>query len=84
MSMTPMAIYAASTTASCSARVRTWPVSVMTLSLVSALTSLPSGTTRPDRQRTTRRQRTTPAPQAPVAPRTAQEEQASPRRPGSE
>src|SRR5271166_5918634 len=44
MSTTPRAINAAPTTASCSAQVRTWPVSVMTPSLVSAVTSLPSGT----------------------------------------
>jgi hypothetical protein len=44
--MTPRAIKAAPSTASCSAHVRTWPVSVMTLSLVSAVTSLPSGNQR--------------------------------------
>src|SRR5208283_2153478 len=44
MSTTPRVINAAPTTASCSAQVRTWPVSVMTPSLVSAFTSLPSGT----------------------------------------
>jgi Ca2+-transporting ATPase len=43
-SMTPWAIHAVATTASCSAMVRTWPVSVMTPSLVSVFTSLPSGT----------------------------------------
>ena len=43
-SMTPFAIHAALTTASCSAQVRTWPVSAMMLSRVSAFTSLPSGT----------------------------------------
>ncbi len=43
-SMTPFAIHAAMTTASCPAEVRTWPVSVMMLSRVSAFTSLPSGT----------------------------------------
>ena len=43
-SMTLRAIQAASTTASCSAQVQTWPVSVMMPSLVSAVTSLPSGT----------------------------------------
>jgi len=42
--MTPFAIHAALTTASCSAQVRTWPVSVMMLSRVPAFTSLPSGT----------------------------------------
>ncbi len=43
-SMTPFAIHAALTTASCPAQVRTWPVSVTMLSWVSAFTSLPSGT----------------------------------------
>ena len=43
-SMTPFAIHAALTTASCPAQVRTWPVSVTMLSRVSAFTSLPSGT----------------------------------------
>ena len=42
--MTPWAIQAALATASCSAQVRTWPVSVMMPSLVCAVTSLPSGT----------------------------------------
>ncbi len=42
-SMTPFAIHAALTTASCPARVRTRPVSVMMLSWASALTSLPPG-----------------------------------------
>jgi len=41
---TPFAIHATLTTASCSAQVRTWPVSVMMLSRVPAFTSLPSGT----------------------------------------
>jgi hypothetical protein len=44
MSMTPRVIEAALTTASCSAHVRTWPVSVMTLPSVATLTSLSSGT----------------------------------------
>jgi hypothetical protein len=39
----PGASNAAPATASCSAHVRTWPVSAMTLSLVPAFTSLPSG-----------------------------------------
>ena len=43
-SMTPFAIHAALTTASCPAKARTWPVSVMMLSWVFALPSLPSGT----------------------------------------
>lgn len=43
-SMTPFGVDAALTTASCPAQVRTWPVSVMMLSLVSACISLPSGT----------------------------------------
>ena len=43
-SMTPFAIDAALTTASCPSQVRTWPVAVMMLSWVSAFTSLPSGT----------------------------------------
>ena len=43
-SMTPFAIHAALTTASCPAKARTWPVSAMMSSRVSALTSLPSGT----------------------------------------
>ena len=42
-SMTPFAIHAALTTVSCSAQVRTWPVSVMMLSWVSAFTSQPPG-----------------------------------------
>ena len=42
-SMTPFAIHAALTTASCPAKARTWPVSVTMLSRVSAFTSLPSG-----------------------------------------
>jgi hypothetical protein len=42
--MTPRVINAAPTTASRSAHVRTWPVSVMTPPLVLACTSLPSGT----------------------------------------
>ena len=41
----PFAVHAALTTASCPAQVRTWPVSVMILSWVSAFTSLRSGTT---------------------------------------
>ena len=40
----PMAIHAALTTASCSAQVWTWPVSVMMPPLVSAVTSLSPGT----------------------------------------
>ena len=43
-SMTPFAIHAALTTASSPAKARTWSVSVMMLSWVSALPSLPSGT----------------------------------------
>ena len=43
ISMTPFAIHAALTTASCPAKARTWPVSVTMLSWVSAFTSLPSG-----------------------------------------
>ena len=39
-SMTPFAIHAALTTAPCPAKARTWPVSVMMLSWVSAFTSL--------------------------------------------
>ena len=42
--MTPFAIHAALTTASCPAQVRTWPVSVTMLCRVPAFTSLPSGT----------------------------------------
>ena len=42
-SMTPFAIHAALTTASCPAKARTWPLSVTMLSWVSAFTSLPSG-----------------------------------------
>jgi hypothetical protein len=42
--MTPFAIHAGLTIASCSAQVRTWPVSVMMLSRVPAFTSLPPGT----------------------------------------
>jgi len=60
MSMTPMAIHAASTTASCSAQVRTWPITVMTLSLVSALTSLSPGTSA-ERSRAPRMCRSTRA-----------------------
>ena len=41
--MIPFAVHAALTTASGSAQVRTWPVSVMMLSRVPAFTSLPSG-----------------------------------------
>jgi hypothetical protein len=40
----PTAIHAALTTASCSAQLWTWPVSVMMVSFVLAVTSLPSGT----------------------------------------
>src|SRR5215470_12428125 len=47
----PMAIHAALTAASCSAQVRTWPVSVTMPSFVSAITSLPSG----DQRRTVQR-----------------------------
>ena len=43
-SMTPFAIHAALTTASCPAQVRAWPVSVTMSCRVSAFTSLPSGT----------------------------------------
>ena len=43
-SMTPFAIHAALTTASCPAQVGAWPVSVTMLSWVSAFTSLPWGT----------------------------------------
>ena len=43
-SMTPFAVHAALTTASCPARVRIWPVSVTMSCWVSAFTSLPSGT----------------------------------------
>jgi hypothetical protein len=43
-SMTPLAIQAAATTASCSAQVRTWPVSVTLFPLVSTITSLSSRT----------------------------------------
>ena len=42
MSMTPWAINAAPTTASCSAQVRTWPVSVTVFPLVYTPTSLSS------------------------------------------
>lgn len=45
---TPLAIEVAPTTASCSAAVRTWPVSVSVFPAVAALTSLSSGT-RADR-----------------------------------
>jgi hypothetical protein len=40
----PFAVYAALTTASCPAQVRTWPVSGMMLSRVPAFPSLPPGT----------------------------------------
>jgi hypothetical protein len=42
--MIPFAVHAALITASCPARVRTWPVSVTMLSWVSAFPSLPPGT----------------------------------------
>jgi hypothetical protein len=42
--MIPFAVHAALTTASGSAQVRTWPVSVMMLSWVPAFPSLPPGT----------------------------------------
>ena len=42
-SVTPLAIQVAPTTASCSAQVRTWPVSLTALPKVSAATSLSSG-----------------------------------------
>ena len=42
-SMTPFAIHAALTTASCPAKVRTWPVSVTMMSWVYAFTERPSG-----------------------------------------
>ena len=42
-SVTPLAIQVALTTASCSAEVRTWPVSLTALPKVSAATSLSSG-----------------------------------------
>jgi hypothetical protein len=41
--MTPFAIHAALTAASCTAQVRTWPVRAMMLSWASAFTSLPPG-----------------------------------------